>query len=238
MFLKPLLMWHGRENYRRNCYMAYYFFFKNFTFVLPMYFFGFFSRWSSQSFYEVFFLQLFNLVFTSFPIISYAVFDQEHSKEKLLTFPQLYAPGQSNKNLNFGTFFTCFLYSSVISCFIFFTCYCCMADSTDPSGKQSFIWLDGLTCYVAVVCFVTFKILMDFNSHVTFTLVMIVLSCLSIFPALFVLSELEFSPVYKDAANLMSFPQFWLTIFAATFFSLPLEYLHTYLVKGDDEFPE
>ena len=115
--------------------MAYYFFFKNFVFVLPMYLFGLYSRWSSQAFYEVFFLQLFNLVFTSFPVISYAVFDQEHSKEKLLKYPHLYAPGQQHKNLNFCTFFTCFLYSSLTSAAIFYISYCGMADSIGPSGK-------------------------------------------------------------------------------------------------------
>ena len=68
------------------------------------------------------------------------------------------------------------------------------------------IWLDGLTCYVAVVCYVTFKILMDFHSHVTAVFVLILLSCLCIFPCLALLSDMSFSVAYHEFSTLMSFP--------------------------------
>ena len=55
-FLKPLLMWHGRENYRRNSYLVNYTFYKNFVYNLPLLVFGFYSRFSSQAFYEIYLL--------------------------------------------------------------------------------------------------------------------------------------------------------------------------------------
>jgi len=92
-FLKPLILWHGRENYRRNSYLVNYTLYKNFVFVLPLLIYGIWNRFSSQAYYEIYLLEVFNLIFTAAPIVFYAVLDQEHSKQDLLNYPCLYAPG-------------------------------------------------------------------------------------------------------------------------------------------------
>lgn len=51
-YLKTLLFVHGREAYRKNCYLVNYTFYKNFLFVMPQYWFGFYSVFSGQVFYE------------------------------------------------------------------------------------------------------------------------------------------------------------------------------------------
>ena len=51
-FLVPLLFYHGREAYRRNSYLALYMFYKNILFVMPLFWFGFFSSFSGQTLYE------------------------------------------------------------------------------------------------------------------------------------------------------------------------------------------
>ena len=45
-FLKPLLFVHGREAYRRNSYLVLYTIYKNIFFVLPQYWFGFYSSFT------------------------------------------------------------------------------------------------------------------------------------------------------------------------------------------------
>jgi phospholipid-transporting ATPase len=45
-FLKNLLFTHGRESYRRNTFLVTYMFYKNILFVMPCWFFGFFSSMS------------------------------------------------------------------------------------------------------------------------------------------------------------------------------------------------
>ena len=74
-FLKTLILWHGRENYRRNSYLVNYTLYKNIVFVLPLFIYGFWSRFSSQAYYEIYLLQVFNLIFTAAPIVLYAVLD-------------------------------------------------------------------------------------------------------------------------------------------------------------------
>lgn len=47
---------------------------------------------------------MFNIVFTCFPIMWFAVFDSEHRRDKLLTTPKFYKIGLlSNKYHNFVT---------------------------------------------------------------------------------------------------------------------------------------
>ena len=79
-YLKNLLFVHGRESYRKNSYLVCYTFYKNVLFVMPQFWFGFYSAFSGQVFYEKWIYQIFNITFTAFPPIIFAIFDQEHSK--------------------------------------------------------------------------------------------------------------------------------------------------------------
>jgi len=72
---------HGREAYRRNSYLICYIFYKNILFVVPQFFFGFETAFSGASLYEPWLYQLFNIVFTAVPIIWYAIFDFQYTKE-------------------------------------------------------------------------------------------------------------------------------------------------------------
>ena len=88
-----MLLVHGREDYRRNCYMINYTFYKNIVFVFPTLVYGFYSGWSATTYYELYLTQIYNVVFTVWPVIIYALFDQEHSKGKLRKDPSLYRRG-------------------------------------------------------------------------------------------------------------------------------------------------
>jgi len=92
-YLKNLLFVHGRESYRKNSYLVCYTFYKNVLFVMPQFWFGFYSAFSGQVFYEKWIYQIFNITFTAFPPIIFAIFDQEHSKATLMQLPKLYKIG-------------------------------------------------------------------------------------------------------------------------------------------------
>lgn len=51
-FLANLLLEHGRFNYRRTSTVIKYIFYKNCLLVLPQFFFGIFSAFSGQNFYN------------------------------------------------------------------------------------------------------------------------------------------------------------------------------------------
>jgi magnesium-transporting ATPase (P-type) len=100
-FLKPLLFVHGREAYRRNSYLVCYNFYKNVLFVLPAFWFGFFSVFSGQTLYETLFYQFFNMAFTAFPIMWFATMDYQYERVELLSNTKHYEIGLKDKC--FGT---------------------------------------------------------------------------------------------------------------------------------------
>jgi len=84
---------HGREAYRRNSYLVCYMFFKNVLLVMPQFWYGISSVFSGQTFYEMWLYQSFNLLFTSVPIVWFALFDYEKTKEELISKPGQYYLG-------------------------------------------------------------------------------------------------------------------------------------------------
>ena len=88
--LQPLLLMHGRECYRRNADLICWTFYKNILYVIVQFYFGFISCFSGQPLYEPWIYQLYNIAFTSVPIMCYALFDLQHTKQVLLTEPELY----------------------------------------------------------------------------------------------------------------------------------------------------
>lgn len=57
-------------------------FYKNFLYVTAQFFFGFYSAFSGQPLYEKVIYQLYNITFTSFPVMWLAVFDYEYNKDR------------------------------------------------------------------------------------------------------------------------------------------------------------
>lgn len=81
-YLKTLLFYHGREAYRRNSYFILYNFYKNFLYVFPQVFFGFWSAFSAQGMYEQLFYQTYNVTMTSLPIMWYSTYDFQYERDE------------------------------------------------------------------------------------------------------------------------------------------------------------
>ncbi|XP_062984436.1 phospholipid-transporting ATPase ID-like isoform X2 [Elgaria multicarinata webbii] len=154
-YLQRLLLVHGRWSYIRMCKFLAYFFYKNFAFTLLHFWYGFFSGFSAQTVYDEWFITLYNMVYTSMPVLGMSLFDQDVDDRWSLQFPQLYAPGQENRYFNKREFVKCTLYSVYSSLVLFFIPYGTMIDSVRSDGKaiadyQSFA-LTAQTCLLIVV---------------------------------------------------------------------------------------
>ena len=71
--------------------MITYNFYKNIVYSMPLVLTAWVSGWSSQTIYDIYLLQVYNVFFTAVPIVIFAVYDQEHSKQDFLAKPQLYS---------------------------------------------------------------------------------------------------------------------------------------------------
>lgn len=72
-----LLLVHGRWNYIRISEMILYFFYKNMIFTIPQWLFMFFCGYSGQTVYDDFYITLYNLLFTSIPLVVRAILEQD-----------------------------------------------------------------------------------------------------------------------------------------------------------------
>ncbi|BAF19585.1 Os06g0488600, partial [Oryza sativa Japonica Group] len=95
-FLERLLLIHGHWCYRRISVMICYFFYKNVTFGVTIFLYEAFASFSGKPAYNDWFLSLYNVIFTSLPVIALGVFDQDVSQRLCLQYPGLYQEGVQN----------------------------------------------------------------------------------------------------------------------------------------------
>ncbi|KAG5734631.1 putative phospholipid-transporting ATPase DNF1 [Termitomyces sp. T112] len=92
-FLTKLLLVHGRWSYQRVADMHSNFFYKNVIWTLALFWFLPFNSFDATYLYQYTFVLLYNLVFTSLPVIVLGAFDQDINAKAALAFPQLYVRG-------------------------------------------------------------------------------------------------------------------------------------------------
>mmetsp|Transcript_18717 Transcript_18717/g.24115 ORF Transcript_18717/g.24115 Transcript_18717/m.24115 type:complete len:1378 (+) Transcript_18717:63-4196(+) len=97
-FLKPLLLIHGRWNYRRVAKVVLYSLCKNLVLVETLFFFGLFNGFSGTALYDQYLISLFNF-FLGLPIIAVGIFDRDIPKETALEHPGCYYIGMKNKDM-------------------------------------------------------------------------------------------------------------------------------------------
>ena len=104
-FLQRLLFVHGRESYRRNSTLVSYNFYKNMVLVLPPFLYGPCMAFSGQPFYEQVLYQFYNVFFTFFPCVCFAVLDRPmQNLAELQWNPWSYVPGREKRFFNFRVF--------------------------------------------------------------------------------------------------------------------------------------
>ncbi|NXL94079.1 AT8B1 ATPase, partial [Alectura lathami] len=142
-YLQRLLLVHGRWSYIRMCKFLRYFFYKNFAFTLVHVWYSFFNGFSAQTAYEDWFITLYNVLYSSLPVLLVGLFDQDVSDKLSLRFPRLYVLGQKDLLFNYKKFFLSLLHGALTSLVIFFISYGAFLhtmgqDGEAPSDYQSF----------------------------------------------------------------------------------------------------
>uniref|UniRef100_A0A3Q3J034 Phospholipid-transporting ATPase n=1 Tax=Monopterus albus TaxID=43700 RepID=A0A3Q3J034_MONAL len=135
-YLQRLLLVHGRWSYFRMCNFLCYFFYKNFAFTLVHFWYGFFCGFSAQTVYDQWFITLYNIVYTSLPVLAMGLFDQDVSDQYSLRYPSLYKPGQQNLLFNKRQFFLCTLQGLGTSFLVFFIPYGAFSDIVKEDATQ------------------------------------------------------------------------------------------------------
>ncbi|NWQ66844.1 AT8B3 ATPase, partial [Neopipo cinnamomea] len=102
--LQRLLLVHGRWAYLRICKFLRFFFYKTFAGLMAQVWFAFHSGFTAQPLFEGWFLALYNIFYTSYPVLSVGLLEQDVSAKKSLEFPELYVIGQQDELFNYRIF--------------------------------------------------------------------------------------------------------------------------------------
>lgn len=199
-----MLFTHGREAYRRNAYLVCYIFYKNIVFVLPQFWYGFTSAFGGQPLYEAWLYQLYNILFTAFPIMWFALFDQEHLKEELLSNPKHFKIGL--KNLNFGKyrFWRWIFYGACQTFLLQIVTFHSMEGGEaiyDHQGQPSSLWVTGTHIYGMVVIMANTRIWNSTSNHTIYSNLVIFGSIGSFYLAVFTMSQFKMFNVLVGLFN-------------------------------------
>jgi len=226
-FLKRLLFVHGRESYRKNSFIVCYNFYKNFLFVLPQFWLGFFNYFSGQYLYDPYIYQLFNIIFTCFPIAWFGIYDKEVSYDILMDDSRYYTQGIINKLFHNKRFWKWVFYGILQALFVFIysfpTCEYISNGHLHDLGSQ------GSIAYSSIVLITNFKILTTTNSHTFISLGFFLFSILSYYLILWLMSLYYAFYNFNHLKMLFKSWQFYLN----TFFVVSLCII---IDKGIDKF--
>ncbi|XP_048454378.1 phospholipid-transporting ATPase IH-like [Rhincodon typus] len=163
--LKKLLLVHGHYYYIRIAQLVQYFFYKNVCFIFPQFLYQFFCGFSQQPLYDTAYLTLYNISFTSLPILLYSLMEQHISIDALRRNPSLYRDVAKNSLLCWKSF----IYWTFLGVFdavvFFFGAYFIFDNSTMTSNGQMFgNWTFGTLIFTVLVFTVTLKVCLFLNA--------------------------------------------------------------------------
>ncbi|MBN3314889.1 AT8B1 ATPase, partial [Atractosteus spatula] len=227
-YLQRLLLVHGRWSYIRMCKFLRFFFYKNFAFTLVHFWYSFFSGYSSQVAYEDWFITLYNVLYSSLPVLLVGLLDQDVNDKLSMRFPKLYLPGKEGVLFNYKNFFISLFHGIFTSLIIFFIPYGAFLqtmgqDGEAPSDYQSF----AVVTASSLVITVNLQISLD-TSYWTFVNCFAVLGSIAIyFGIMFDIHSAGIHVILPSAftftgvaSNALRQPYLWLTIILTVGISL------------------
>ena len=164
-FLKKLLFFHGHESLRKNSFIICYNFYKNFLFVMPLFYVGFYSVFSGQTIYDPWLYQLYNIAFTVFPIIWFGIYDSERSTTESMNNPKYYY-NLNRKYFNNWKFWEWIFYGIIQGFAVFFFVFSSNnIYSNNIDGEIQDFKCSGAMAYSLVIIIANFKVFQVTSVH-------------------------------------------------------------------------
>ncbi|KAK1358988.1 hypothetical protein POM88_043462 [Heracleum sosnowskyi] len=162
-FLTDLLLVHGRWSYLRVCKVVSYFFYKNLTFTLTQFYFTFQTGFSGQRFYDDWFQTLYNVIFTSLPVIFVGLLNKDVSAFLSKKYPELYRDGIKNTFFRFRVLGIVAFFSVYQSIVVYSFVISSSSESLTSSGKMLGQWDVSTMAFTCVVITMNLRLLMTCN---------------------------------------------------------------------------
>jgi len=205
--LKNLLFVHGREYTRKNALVICYMFYKNVLLITPNLIFAFYSGFSAMALYNDWLYQCFNTLFTSLPIIFYAIFDQEYSRSDFLNNPELFNDSRKGNYFNLSVFWGWLLYGFIQGTVIFMIIIFTMGNTilTD-FGFICDIGIFGAIIFTVVIWIVSTKLICESNSLNIINIIGFALSITAYYTLFAIISQFRSQNIFQNFTKLFTIP--------------------------------
>ncbi|KAF2465957.1 phospholipid-translocating P-type ATPase [Lindgomyces ingoldianus] len=165
-FLTRLVLVHGRWSYRRLAETIANFFYKNLVWTFSLFWYQIYTNFDCQYIFDYTYIILFNLAFTSLPVILMGVLDQDVDDKVSLAVPQLYRRGIERKEWTQPKFWMYMFDGIYQSSITFFMVYLLFSPATfNTANGQSIDDLKRMGVFIATIAVVVANFYILFNTY-------------------------------------------------------------------------
>lgn len=216
-FLVPLLLVHGNLSYYRLARLIKYSFYKNITFAFVLFYYQFYNGFSGQALVDSITAAVFNVVFTSFPILLFSILDRPvKNLRALIRYPQLYDKRASRSLTTMSFWKTGVLLGAVHGAVCFFIPY--YAQATSGVHNVTDVYSLGKITFVALLGAVTLEVALVARYWTWLFGIFTFFSYFLVYPFMILFPLVELAVGFFDPANVgvsdevLSSATFWLVI--------------------------
>ena len=207
------MLYHGRECYRKNSQLILFNFYKNLLLVLPQLWYGFSNYFSSANIYDPWIYQLYNVVFTSFPIAIFAIYDMRYTRDESLKDPTLYREGLFNALFNVRRVSIWFLFPIIFSYFISTLTFLGSESTINSEGYMFDLIGSGMSIFAQCVIICNFRVLIISYKFTYGLLLSVIVGIVMYWVTMGFASSIFPSSEIANLTTLqMASPEYWLLI--------------------------
>ncbi|KAK9480720.1 hypothetical protein V1514DRAFT_275507 [Lipomyces japonicus] len=223
-YLSRLLLIHGRWSYRRIGEMVANFFYKNIVFTFTLFWYQIYNDFDGSFLFDYTYLTLYNLAFTSLPVILLGILDQDVSDKVSLAVPELFQRGILRKEwtqVKFWEYMIDGLYQSVISFFftylLFFTGGFVTVNGLQINQREAMGVFACAACTIAANCYVTLNM---YRWDWLYLLIVVISTLLLFFWTGVYTTSIYAAGFYGSASEVFGSLIFWASVLCSVVVSL------------------
>ncbi|KAI7891370.1 uncharacterized protein EV154DRAFT_420486 [Mucor mucedo] len=239
-FLQKLLLVHGRWSYLRTAEMIMGFFFKNIVWTFVLFWYQIFCQFNGSMMFDYALVALYNLIFTSLPIIFLGIWDQDVSSKVSQSYPEMYRMGLRNDKFKSWRFYLTVVDSIFQSAICFFFPYMLLLEGgIEPNGRdQNGMYELGTIISGITVIVANFFVMLSLYSFTWIQVLCISLSILSYY--VFVCVYAQFNTfIFAGHSAIFGTGSYWLVLILTVVTcyiprTVAKHYLHQYRPYDND----
>lgn len=214
---------------------------------MGQFYFAFANKYSRQSLYRDWLISFFNMVFTTYGLATFALFEQDiqsRESERLLPETFLYFSGQKNFGFNRYVFLGWIASAVLESLFIFlFVRVLDIYTNTFSQFRESHYELISMIIYTVIIVHIQIKLFMYTNHSVWILVITYLITSFGFYIAYICLFDRFFALSYFRTIRIIwTNRSFYLVVFfllgTLFFFSFTKQQIRYELTKGNSSFPK